>query len=272
MIGQTVRHHSRSSTGNLPYGPLAVVTGASDGIGRAFAEELAQRGYDLVLVARRQHLLEDLAAELNAKHGVAVHPLPADLGRAEEVVRVIAATQHYDAGLFIAAAGFGTSGPFIEQPIDPELDMIDVNCRAVTAMTHAFARRFVARQRGGIVLMSSLVAFQGVPRAAVYAATKAFIQSLAEGLRPELRQQGVDLVASAPGPIASGFAARANMTMKQSDPPSVVARETLDKLGRRGTVRPGRLAKVLEASFTGVPRWGRVRIMGQVMKGMSRQP
>lgn len=255
---------------SLPYGPVALVTGASDGIGEAFARDLARRGYGLVLVARRRERLETLADELNSAHGVIATVIAADLGRADEVSRVIGATRDHDIGLLIAAAGFGTSGPFIDQPIEAELDMIDVNCRAAAALTHAFGRRFALRGKGGIVLMSSLVAFQGVPRAANYAATKAYVQSLAEGLRTELAPLGVDVIACAPGPIASGFAARANMVMSMSDPPSAVARETIDKLGRKGVVRPGRLAKLLEAAFTGVPRWGRVRIMTKVMQGMAR--
>ncbi len=221
----------------LPYGPTAIVTGASDGIGEAFARDLARRGYDLVLVARRQDRLMALAHELSSAHGVSASVIPADLGIAGDVSRVIDETRGFDIGLLVAAAGFGTSGMFLDQPIEPELDMIDVNCRAVAALTHAFGRRFVERGRGGVILMSSLVAFQGVPKAANYSATKAYVQSLAEGLRTELSQRGVDVVACAPGPIASGFAARANMVMTLSDPPSAVARETIDKMARKGTVR-----------------------------------
>lgn len=253
-----------------PYGPCALVTGASEGIGKAFAEELARRGYDLILVARRRHALEELAERLRSAHGVRVEVTPADLGDAAETDRIIEATRSENIGLLIAAAGFGTSGDFIKQPLDAELDMIDVNCRSVAAMAHAFGQRFAARGRGGMVLMSSLLAFQGVPKAANYAATKAFVQSLAEGLRTELRPHGVDVVSCAPGPIASGFAERANMVMSMSDKPEVVAAETLNKLGRRITVRPGRLSKLLEASFIGMPRWGRVRIMTKIMSGMAR--
>ncbi len=255
---------------NLSYGPVALVTGASDGIGRAFAHDLARRGYDVVLVARRIEILENLAADIRARHQVAVDIIPADLGKADEVERVLRELERFDLGLFVAAAGFGTSGAFTEQPLAPELDMIDVNCRAVVAMTHVLARRLVVRKRGGIVLLSSLVAFQGVPLAANYAATKAFIQSLVEGLRPELKIHGVDIIACAPGPVASGFGKRANMVMGKAESPDVVARETIDKLGRKSVVRPGRLAKLLEAAFTGMPRWGRVRIMTLVMKGMAR--
>jgi short-subunit dehydrogenase len=139
----------------------------------------------------------------------------------------------------------------------------------VAALGHHFAGRFVHQRRGGIVLMSSLVAFQGVPRAANYAATKAYVQALAEGLRLELAPQGVDVVASAPGPVVSGFGSRADMVMGNGTKPDVVARQTLEALGRRGTVRPGWLSKLLEASLALLPRWGRARMMGMVMRGMT---
>ncbi|ATC25342.1 SDR family oxidoreductase [Caulobacter vibrioides] len=252
------------------YGATALVTGASDGIGEAFARELARRGYNLILVARREDRLRALADAVQSKHGVQARVIAADLGRAEDVERVIAATAAEDVGLLVAAAGFGTSGAFVEQPIEPELDMIDVNCRAVVALTHAFARRFIRRGAGGIVLFGSLVGFQGVPRAANYAATKAFIQSFVEGLRPELKQFGVDVIAVAPGPVASGFAARANMVMGAAAKPGRIPREALAALGRKTTVRPGFLSKALEALFFGLPRGARTLIMTQVMKSMAR--
>jgi short-subunit dehydrogenase len=108
-----------------------------------------------------------------------------------------------------------------------------------------------------------------VARAAHYAATKAYVQSLAEGLRLELAPHGVDVVACAPGPVDSGFAARADMRLGNALRPEAVATETLTALGRRGTVRPGWLSKVLTAALT-LPRWARVRIMAIVMGGMTR--
>lgn len=250
------------------YGDWAVITGASDGIGRAIAEQLAGRGLDLVLVARRADLLGHLAVELSGRYAVQAHVLQADLEVPDEWRRVAAATASMDVGLLAACAGFGSAGPLLESEIGDELGMIAVNCSAVLGLTHHFGRRFAARGRGGIVLMSSLLAFQGVPLAANYAATKAYVQSLAEGLRPELAKAGVDLLASAPGPVRSGFAARAGMTMGLATDPASVAVATLDALGRRGTVRPGPLSKLLEASFIGQPRVMRGWILGKVMRGM----
>ena len=165
------------------YGPWAVVTGASDGIGREMAHCLGRAGLNVMLVARRRALLDEIAARIAGDDGVETRVVAADLSRAHEVERIIATAAELDVGLLAACAGFGTSGPLIDAPLEPELEMIDVNCRAVLALTHAFGRRFAAQGRGGLVLMSSLVAFQGVPHAANYAATKAYVQTLAEALR-----------------------------------------------------------------------------------------
>ena len=252
------------------YGPWAVVTGASDGIGREFAWRLAAAGVNLVLVARRGAVLEALERDLRAKHPIEAVALVADLATPAGVDAVVQRAASCDVGLLVAAAGFGTSGAFVDGDLSTELEMIDVNCRSVAALTHHFGLRFATQRRGGIVLLSSLVAFQGVPRAANYAATKAYVQSLAEGLRVELAPFGVDVVASAPGPIRSGFGSRAAMTMGMAQTPTAVAQATLDALGRRGTVRPGWLSKLLELSLAFLPRWGRVRMMGVVMGGMTK--
>jgi hypothetical protein len=251
------------------YGPWAVVTGASDGIGRAFAEALAARGLHLVLVARRAEVLRDLADALHAAHGVQVIPWPADLADRGAAAALAARTAELDVGLLVAAAGFGTSGAFLRNPLEHELGMLDVNCGAVTALAWHYGRRFAARRRGGLVLLSSVLAFQGTPRAAHYAATKAYIQTLAEGLRGEWTAHGVDVIASAPGPIASGFAARADLRMPNALPPTVVARGTLAALGRRATTRPGWLSKLLGWSLATAPRPLRVRIITGVMLGMT---
>ena len=253
---------------NMPYGPWALVTGASDGIGRQFAEQLADRGSNLILTARRAAVLEELAASLRSKAEVVVRP--ADLGNPAEVRALLEETASLDVGLFVAAAGFGVSGDLIDSDLDHQLNMVDVNCRALLHMTHVMSRRFVERGGGGIVLLSSVVGFQGVPRAANYAATKAYVQSLAEGLAHELRPKGVDVVASAPGPVESGFADRADMRMTSTLAPSVVARETLSALGRAHTVRPGLMTKFLLTSLALLPRWARVRAVGQVMWGMTK--
>lgn len=251
------------------YGPWALVTGASDGIGRAFARFLAAEGLNLILVARREKPLADLAAELGKSHGVQCRVLVADLSDLEAVHRMVDATSDLDVGLLIAAAGFGTSGLFLASDLGVETEMIDLNCTSVAALAWHIGPRLAKRGRGGVVFLSSLLAFHGTAHAANYAATKAYIQTLAEGLRIEWAAQGVDVIASAPGPISSGFAARANMQMAQALPAEVVARVTMQALGRKTTVRPGWLSKLLGWSLAMLPRWGQVMVMTQVMKGMT---
>lgn len=252
------------------YGPWAIVTGASDGIGREMAFSLAKRGLNLVLVARRRSILDEVATNLSKAYPIETQVIDADLSQSAAVKTVIAATDNLDVGLLVASAGFGTAGYFLDMPLDREQNMLDVNCRAVLTMSHHFGRRFAKQKHGGIILLSSLVAFQGVPLSAHYAATKAYIQSLAEGLHQELAPLGVDVLASAPGPINSGFATRANMQMGMALKPEDVAQATLDALGRKTTVRPGWLSKLLEGSLAMLPRSGRVRVMGLVMKGMTQ--
>lgn len=251
------------------YGPWSVVTGASDGIGMAFARYLAAQGLNLVLVARREKPLAALAFELSQAHGVQCRVLPADLSDLKEVRRLADATADLDVGLLVAAAGYGTSGPFLGAELGAETGMIDLNCTSVAALAWHLGPRLVRRGRGGVVLLSSLLAFHGTAHAANYAATKAYIQTLAEGLHVEWAASGVDVIASAPGPISSGFAARANMQMAQALPAEVVARVTMQALGNRTTVRPGWLSKLLGWSLAMLPRWGQVRVMTQVMKGMT---
>lgn len=252
------------------YGPWAIVTGASEGIGREIAICLAKAGLNLILVARRRILLEQMATDLSESYGTETLVISADLSDDLAVNDVIAATTSQDVGLLVACAGFGTSGSLIEMSLEEGLNMLAVNCRTVLTMSHHFGQRFARRRRGGLVLMSSLLAFQGVPLSANYAATKAYVQSLAEGLHIELAPLGVDVLASAPGPIHSGFATRANMQMGFALKPEQVAQDTLNALGKRTTVRPGWLSKFLEVSLAFLPRWGRVRAMARVMKGMTQ--
>jgi len=230
---------------------------------------LAEAGLSLVLVARSRGVLEEMAAELAARHEIEALAVPADLAPATGAGEVEEATRDLDVGLLIAAAGFGTSGPFLDSHLRTEMEMLDVNCRAPLRMSLHFGRRFAERGRGGIVLMGSIVGFQGTPNAAHYAATKAYVQTLAEALHAELAPLGVDVLASAPGPTHSGFAARAGMRMGRALTPADVARKTLDALGRRSTALPGALSKLLAYSLVPLPRWARVRIMGRVMGGMT---
>lgn len=250
-------------------GPTALITGASDGIGRAFANALAAQGFDLVLVARRETVLHDLARDLSARFPVRVQVMAADLSDPKAVPDLLTRTAADPIGLLVAAAGFGSVGSFLAQDAAAEADMVDLNCRSVVALTHGFGARMAQAGRGGIILFGSVMGFQGAPGSATYAATKGFVQSFAEALAIELWPQGISVLAVAPGPVATGFAARSGMQMGQAATADIVAQAALAALHRGGTVRPGALAKLLGWSLALLPRWGRVRLMGRIVKGMT---
>jgi uncharacterized protein len=252
------------------YGPWAVVTGASSGIGNALAKRLASEGFNLVLVARSQAVLETMAADLSRQHNIETRVVCLDLAAPTADTQLESACRDLDVGLLIAAAGFGTSGSFLTAQRHDEFEMLAVNCRALLSASFYFAKRFAQRGRGGLVLLSSIVGFQGLPHAAHYAATKAYVQTLAEGLQVELAPYGVNVLAAAPGPTNSGFAARADMQMGKALQPDDIAQPILEALGRKGTVLPGFLSKLLTYSLVPLPRWARIRIMGKVMGGMAR--
>lgn len=252
------------------YGPWAAVTGASSGIGRAIALKLAEAGLNLVLVARRQGVLEDFAEELATQFGIQAQAIALDMELEGSAKALETATHHLELGLLVIAAGFGTSGSFLNAELAQETAMLNVNCRSLLELSWYFSRRFAHQGRGGIVLMSSIVGFQGTPFAAHYAATKAYVQSLAEGLSVELAPFGVDVLAAAPGPTHSGFADRAGMRLGLALNPEDIAQPILAALGCQSTVLPGFLSKLLTYSLMPLPRWIRVKIMGNIMADLTK--
>ncbi len=250
------------------YGPWAVITGASSGIGLSFARALGEAGFDLVLIARREAVLARIAAQLSAEQAIRTRVIAADLSEPDQLARALAGSDDLEIGLYVASAGLGVAGEVVDSDGTAELDMIDLNCRALFAGCQHFARRLAARGRGGMILLSSLVAFQGVARSANYAATKAYVQTLAEGLNRELAPRGVDVLAVAPGPVDTAFAERAGLRMRDMISADLVARASLRALGRRMTVRPGWRNALLQAGLASLPRPIRARILEQVMAGM----
>lgn len=252
------------------YGEWALITGASSGLGKEFALHLAAAGINVIITARRQVLLNSLAEELVEKYKVQVKIIAGDITDAAVIKRIIDTAENLNTGLAIMNAGFATSGYFLKSDVNDELNMIDVNCRSLFILTHFFSRYFAAKKRGGIILISSIVAFQGTPYAAHYAATKAYVQSLGEGIAQELKVAGVDVLIAAPGPVQTGFAERAKMNVGNAMMPEKITAEMLTSLGKKTTSLPGLLTKLLVAALSLLPRWGKVKVMSIVMKGMTK--
>lgn len=186
----------------------ALVTGASSGIGEAFARALAADGVDLVIVARRTGLLEALARELQERYGVTVEPLTADLADPEQlaVVEDRLRDDERPVDLLVNNAGLGTAGEFWQLPLEDETQQLLVNVLAVMRLTHAALGGMVARGHGGIVNVASVAGFLALPGYATYAGSKAFVARFTESVAEECRGSGVHVTCLAPGFVRTGFA------------------------------------------------------------------
>ncbi len=253
------------------YGNWALITGATSGIGREMAIQLAAGKFNLVITGRREKLLNDLSVDLFDRYGIEVVPVTGDLSNLEEVESLLNETEHLPIGIVILNAGYGTSGSFLTSELTSELNMLELNCKAVLIMAHHYTQSMKNEsRRGAIVFLSSMVGFQGVPNAAHYAATKAYVQSLGEGLAVELKEEGIDVLTASPGPVNSGFATRANLEMGNAMKADSIAHEILSSIGLKSAVLPGRLTKFLVFNLRLVPRWAKVRIMEKVMGGFTK--
>jgi short-subunit dehydrogenase len=190
-----------------------LITGASSGIGRELARLYASDGARLVLIARREDKLRQLADELAARYGAEAQVVPADLSRPSSP-REIAATleqRHIDVDVLVNDAGFGAHGPLAQIGVDRQLDMIEVNVGALTQLTALLLPGMLERRHGAILNVASIAAFQPDPRQAVYGATKAYVLSLTQALAEELRGSGVRVSCLAPGPTQTEWGAQAGM-------------------------------------------------------------
>lgn len=222
-------------------GVTALVTGASKGLGRAYALELARRGARVVLLARNEAPLREVAAQIRERHGGPdPEVITADLSAPDGPGRVTAELRDrgLSVGLLVNNAGAGSAGPFLERPLEPQLRSVGLNVNGLLALTHAIGTEMADRGTGGIINVSSTAAFQPLPYQAGYAATKAFVLSFTEALAEELRGSGVHVMAAHPGAIATGFfdGTTAEINATAADAPETVAARSLDDYARRRPV------------------------------------
>lgn len=232
------------------YGPWAVVAGGSDGIGAEFARQLAALGLNLVLVARRSAPLAALADELERQRSVAVHTVSLDLSDRSQIALLLDETAKLEVGLLVCNAALSVIGPFLQQSPEDHERMLDINARTPLVLAHAFARRMISGHGGGIILLSSMASFGGTLHTVHYAATKAYLRVLAEGLWAELRPYGIDVLASCPGTVRTPtFLRDEPVNRKWRSLPVLecgpTVSETLHSLGRRPVVMPGRIDRLV---------------------------
>lgn len=254
---------------------VALVTGASTGIGAEFARALAARGNDLVVVARNELRLKDLAGALEGEHGAQVEVLPADLETSEGVTKVEArlADGASPVELLVNNAGFGTSGVFHELPVEGEVAEINLNVVALVRLTHAALGPMVKRGHGGVINVSSVGAYQPTPNSATYSATKAFVSSFTNAIHEELDGSGVKAMVLAPGFTHTEFHVRAKVENKDSMPGFLwqtadevvtAALKAYDK--GRAVCIPGALNTVAAAFSSSMPAGVTRKVAGMVTK------
>ena len=227
------------------YGPYVLIAGGSDGLGFAFAEAIAQRGLNLVLIARREDRLKAAAARLKETYKIDVISLAADMADYENVKKLIS-TLKVSIGLLIYNAAFAPIGLFENTSEDHLALAAAVNVAAPLLLTKLVSASMIQRKRGGIVLMSSLAGAQGSPNIAAYAATKSFNAILAEGLWKELARHGIDVLACCAGAILTPGYEKAEKTKKAPGTLKArkVAEQTLNALGRGPIIIPGVINKI----------------------------
>lgn len=248
----------------------ALITGASSGIGLELARILARNGHPLVLSARNASELERIGAELQSRHGVAVHVVVADLTQpdAPQVIYDAVERLGVSIGMLVNNAGLGTHGPFVDIDASVDMHMLTVNIMALTHLTKLFLPAMVARRSGRVLNVASTAAFQPGPFMACYYASKSYVLSLSEALADELSGTGVTVTTLCPGPTATGFASRAQLEDSRlfSSRPTMGAAEVAE-IGYRAAMlgKPVVVAGALNAwmafSVRFAPRWLLLRIV-----------
>jgi uncharacterized protein len=247
------------------YGPWALVTGASAGIGAEFARQLSEKGLNLVLVARRRQRLEDLARDLESRNKVQVRIVTVDLSQSDFLPTILSVTNSIEIGLLVNNAGFGLAGHLIEHELEKELQLLDVNCRAPLVLTHVFGRQMAQRKRGGIIFVSSVSAYIATPFEASYAASKVYELFLAESLGYEFKMKGVDMLALCPGSTDTEFHEIAGSRPVAAMAVEPVVRLALKKLGKTSVAIPGWHNRLLVYLLKFTPRRVHTYFAGKVM-------
>jgi len=238
------------------FGPWAVVTGASSGIGKEFAKQLAANGLNLVLVARRQYLLEEIGQQLSLKFGVEYKTIEADLSETNAVKKIAEATDNIDVGILISNAGTGKPGRFLTFKEEDQKYFIQLNALSHFGLTHHFAKRFAKRNKGGVLLTGAMGAMDGVPYMASMAASKAFLLSLGKSLHYEFLELGIHITVLVTPPTDTpiipllGFD-KSTMPMKPITVKQCVEESLIALSKNKVSVMPGLKYKIMNAMVPG---------------------
>jgi short-subunit dehydrogenase len=252
---------------------VALVTGASSGIGAALARRLARDGRHVVLVARRADRLEALARELESAHAIRAHPIACDLVQPGAVSTLLADVERRGLVVdwLVNNAGFGTAGPFVRLPVGREIEEVRLNVEVLVELTGRCLPGMMARGRGVVMNVASVAAFSPSPLMATYAATKAFVLSFSEGLAAEVRGSGVQVLCVCPGFTRTEFQAEAKVDVSAIPgfawmPPETVADQAVRAVGRTTVLVNGTMNTVMATAVRFLPHALTSRIVTSLLK------
>ncbi len=258
------------------YGPWAVIAGASEGIGQSYAHVLAEKGLNLVTLARRIEPLERDAELLRRRHHVDVRPVSLDLSSTTLEADFAQAIEGLDVGLLVYNACYSVIGEFKDVAVSAHKTMLDVNCVAPSTLSHHLIPALMERGHGGIILMSSMSGFQGTAMVANYAATKAWNINFAQGLWEELSPHGIDVLGCIAGATSTpGFEGNTPEDKRSKAfpmPPERVAREGLKALGKRPLHITGRINRAVDWMGHLMSRRGRTRFFSNATRDIYDTP
>lgn len=252
------------------YGKWALITGGSNGISLAFAKELAAEGHNLILVARGKDALDARANELTRAHNIQVETIPMDLTDPGAPSELYELTKAMQPGLVVFSAGKETTGHFTKVSPDEHRSLIDLNVHVPAELARLYGGDMVADGRGGIVFLSSLFGYQGIPLLANYAASKAYILTLAEVFHFELKPQGVGVLVVSPGLTEIDMPAHMPVDFRKipipKHKPAKVARTALGALGYKASVVPGLMNKIYAFENRFMPRRWPTKLFGFLIR------
>ena len=252
------------------YGPWAVVTGATSGIGEAISHQLAAKGMNIVLVARKKDELDAKAAMLKSEYHIDTHIVSADLATEVGIAAVKTFTNALSVGLLVVAAGLEVNGAFEKNDLMQELKVVQINISATLQLTHHFSEIMVKNGSGGIILVASLSGHMPNPYFANYAGTKAYTLNFGSSLYGELKPKGVDVTVLSPGltntPMAISTGVDWSKTPMQALSPEKVAQTAVNALGRKFLAIPGMKNKMVAAMAKHSPLQMQANMNEKMMK------
>ena len=249
---------------------VALVTGASSGIGLEITKILASQNYDLVICARREKELQDLAEEIRRQHTVNCKVIVADLTTAEGIDLLIKDSGEVD--ILVNNAGFGILGDHLDMQLGRQLEMIELNIHALTRLSHVFGNLMVKKGKGRIMNVASIASYISGPSFAVYCATKAYVLSYSRALHKELKNKGVTVTALCPGYVTTGFQEVAGMELSKMERLTAVPVKKVAEIAVRSMhkgkreVMPGIVNKPLPLVTKITPMWLHLIIVKWVLK------